>query len=164
MVNQGPLQQSFHKSCPTWGETQFIKIKNGEFTMELHGFLHDYNLYNIHMSSKKVILSFSECFTETPKLYNIHLIDVQYFYCSELKEGNIILDIEIFELKNITQDDFDKIFVKETDGVKIRFGVYSGKYIFYLYSSYGCTIKAIVQKIFTTVVDAGDEKFCNRLE
>ena len=74
------------------------------------------------------------------------------------------MDIEIFELKNITQDDFDKIFVKETDGVKIRFGVYSGKYIFYLYSSYGCTIKAIVQKIFTTVVDAGEEKFCNRLE
>ena len=100
--------------------------------MELHGFLHDYNLYNIHLSSKKITLSFSECFTETPRLYNIHLIDVQYFYCSELKEGNIILDIEIFELKNISRDDFDKIFVKEADGVKIRFGVYSGKYIFYL--------------------------------
>ena len=54
--------------------------------MDIH-FLHDYNLYNINMSSKEIILSFSECFTETPRLYNIHLIDIQYFYCSELKAG-----------------------------------------------------------------------------
>uniref|UniRef100_UPI003AF8E273 hypothetical protein n=1 Tax=Victivallis vadensis TaxID=172901 RepID=UPI003AF8E273 len=112
----------------------------------------------INMSSKEIVLSFSECFTETPRLYNIHLIDIQYFYCSELKAGNIILDIEIFELKNITRNDFDKIFIRETDGTKVRFDEYSGKYVFYLYSSYGCYIKAIVQKIITTAVENGEEK------
>ena len=125
--------------------------------MDIH-FLHDYNLYNINMSSKEIVLSFSECFTETPRLYNIHLIDIQYFYCSELKAGNIILDIEIFELKNITRADFDKIFIRETDGTKVRFDEYSVKYVFYLYSSYGCYIKAIVQKIITTAVENGEEK------
>ena len=126
-------------------------------------FLHDYNLYNINMSSKEIILSCAECFTETPKIYNIHLIDVHYFFGSELKAGNIILDIEVHELAKIPQKEFDQIFTRESDGVKVRFDEYSEKYIFYLCSSYGCDLKAIVGKIrLTTLVD-GKEEICGEL-
>ena len=125
--------------------------------------LHDFNLNIIEVSAVEIKLSFQQNYSDTPRHYRIYLREISFFVCDDLKEGNCVLDIDVFEKDALSTEQFHELFQSQIGKNISSPEDIRQKYVFALWSSYGCDILASVGEIIMTEILANRERICCRV-
>jgi len=110
--------------------------------------LHDSLLYGIYSLDDNVELFFCENFVHKPRKYKITLTQVEYLMANNFRQGNIVLDIDIFPIAQLADDILAELICGDkSKKVAFREKLSDRINIFKLSSSYGCDLFATFSTI-----------------